>query len=83
MPTLGRGYGKSLETMEDVMLQFKFKFSHNDEEDEEILAANLKKTFSMMEVWTSSQDQSLVVSVINEIGMIHANDVMPCQFISQ
>ena len=56
MPTLGRGYGKSLETMEDVMLQFKFKFSHNDEEDEEIVAANLKKTLSMMEVWTSSQD---------------------------
>ena len=56
MPALGRGYGKSLETMEDVMLQFKFKFSHNDEEDEEIVAANLKKTLSMMEVWTSSQD---------------------------
>ena len=56
MPTLGRGYGKSLETMEDVMLQFKFKFSHNDEEDEEIVAANLKKTLSMMEVWTSSQE---------------------------
>ena len=56
MPALGRGYGKSLETMEDVMLQFKLKFSQNDEEDEEIVAANRKKSLSMMEVWTSSQD---------------------------
>ena len=30
MPYLGRGNGKSLETMDDVILQFKFKFSRND-----------------------------------------------------
>ena len=29
IPTLGRGYGKSLEMMDDVRLQFKVKFSHN------------------------------------------------------
>ena len=29
IPTLGRGYGKSFEMMDDVRLQFKVKFSHN------------------------------------------------------
>ena len=46
MPTPGRGNGKSLETMDDGMLQLKIKFSYNDQskEDEEIVAANLKLT---------------------------------------
>ena len=63
MPTLGRGNGNRLETMDDVTRQFKIKFSHNDKnkEYEEIVAANLKTTLPMMEstvlrVLTSSQD---------------------------
>ena len=46
MPTPGRSNGKTLVTMDDVMLQFKIKFSYNDQidEDEEIVAANLKLT---------------------------------------
>ena len=63
MPTLGRGNGNRLETMDDVTRQFKIKFSHNDQnkEYEEIVAANLKTTLPMMEstvlrVLTSSQD---------------------------
>ena len=45
MPTQGRSNGKTLETMDDVILQFKIKFSYNDQiEEDEIVAANLKLT---------------------------------------
>ena len=45
MPTPGRSNGKTLETMDDVILQFKIKFSYNDQiEEDEIVAANLKLT---------------------------------------
>ena len=63
MPTLGRGNGNSLDTMDDATLQFKIKFSHKDQnkEYEDIVAANLRITLPMMEgtvlrVLTSSQD---------------------------